>query len=419
MSAGTWPPTPGSGPACARCSPTRSSERPSSERPFWLKDLGEYERAAASLQEALEIAEENGNPMTAAHAMHNLANVYRMMGEPDRALALVSRSVQVRHSSRLPLESSFTLTTLAHLQLDQGLIEESLDTYRRAVEVGRRVGHADGLCQSLRFLGEVLAGLGRTEEGLPYLEEAAELFARLANGHAEGGVRAPIARIHEADGRTNAARDQWRRVHALSRAFGYGGVELDACLGLMRSAESDDDLTGARAALEDGIALARRLGEEEKEAELHNAAGIVAWRRDAVEEALAHYQQALSLFREREHASRVGLALNSLGVTLIRQGRAEQGRAARGSARAQPRGRRAAARGARTFRPRRPASRPRRTRRRRAVLSRVADHPAGSRRPGRRGMDGAAAGRGGPSRGRARGGGAPAGTGRPHRRADW
>jgi predicted ATPase len=292
-----------------------------------LKDLGEYERAAASLQEALEIAEENGNPMTAAHAMHNLANVYRMMGEPDRALALVSRSVQVSHSSRLPLESSFTLTTLAHLQLDRGLIEESLDTYRRAVEVGRRVGHADGLCQSLRFLGEVLAGLGRTEEGLPYLDEAAELFARLANGHAEGGVRARIARIHEAAGRTNAARDQWRRVHALSRAFGYGEVELDACLGLMRSAESDDDLTGARGALEDGIALARRLGEEEKEAGLHNAAGIVAWRRDAVEEALAHYQQALSLFRELEHASGVGLALNSLGVTLIRQGRAEEGRA--------------------------------------------------------------------------------------------
>ena len=291
-----------------------------------LKDLGEFERAAGALEESLEIAKEHGNPMTASHAMHNLANVYRMMGEPERALALVSRSVQVRHSSRLPLESSFTLTTLAHLQLDQGQIEEALATYRRAVEVGRRVGHADGLSQSLRFLGEVLAGLGRGEEGLPHLEEAAELFGRLANGHAEAAVRGRIARVHERGGRTGAAHTEWQRVHELSRGAESFGLELDACLGLARSAHHHDDLASARNVLDQGIALARRLRERIKEAELSNVAGILAWRSDAFGEALGHFEHALSLFREREHSAGVGLALNSLGVTLVRQGRVEEGR---------------------------------------------------------------------------------------------
>ena len=41
----------------------------------------------------------------------------------------------------------------------------------------------------------------------------------------------------------------------------------------------------------------------------------------------AHFEQALSPFREREHSAGVGLALNGVGVTLVRQGRVEEGRA--------------------------------------------------------------------------------------------
>ena len=118
-------------------------------------------------------------PKKLVYTQHKLANVYRAMGDLDRALDCLSAERRVARVHLLPIQRSFHLTSIAHIQLQQGRIDAALETYRAAVDLSRRARHADGLVQSLRMLGNALLGLARYDEALPYLQEAAQLFAQL------------------------------------------------------------------------------------------------------------------------------------------------------------------------------------------------------------------------------------------------
>ena len=86
----------------------------------------------------------------------------------------------------LPVQRSFHLTSIAHIELQNGRDRRRrFATYRQAIELSRRARHAEGLAQALRTLGEVLFELGRHEEALPCLAEAAEFFAQLEDAAAE------------------------------------------------------------------------------------------------------------------------------------------------------------------------------------------------------------------------------------------
>ena len=108
----------------------------------------------------------------------------------------------------LPIQRSFHLTSIAHIDLQQGRIDQALETYREAIELSRRARHAEGLAQSLRTLGEVLFGLGMHDEALPYLQEAAALFAQLEDPAAEAEMWSRTAAI--LDGRAAIGRSARR-----------------------------------------------------------------------------------------------------------------------------------------------------------------------------------------------------------------
>ena len=111
----------------------------------------------------------------------------------------------------------------------------ALETYRAAVEQSRRARHADGLVQSLRMLGNALLGLGRHDEALPCLQEAAQLFAQLEDRGSEAEMWTGIARILErrSAGRCGSRRGTscWRSQRKRGDAQG----ELDAREGLARA----------------------------------------------------------------------------------------------------------------------------------------------------------------------------------------
>jgi tetratricopeptide (TPR) repeat protein len=60
------------------------------------------------------------------------------------------------------------------------------------------------------------------------------------------------------------------------------------------------------------------------EARIRNSLGIVAWAHGDFERALAEYGRALTVLRGLENAPGIGLVLNSIGVTLVKQHRYEE-----------------------------------------------------------------------------------------------
>ena len=210
-----------------------------------------------------------------------------------------------------------------HLSLCSNCVDY-LAGYKATVDLSRRARHADGLVQSLRMLGNALLGLARGEEALPYLREAAELFAQLEDRISEAEMRSGVARLLERTSPHEAA-EAWRAVLTLQRTWGNSRGELDAREGLARATrvEGADE---AIPAFESALALATTIGLHARELAIRNTLGILEWERGGYDAALRHYDAALALARSEGNAAHEAVILNSLGVSLTRLGRPEEAR---------------------------------------------------------------------------------------------
>jgi tetratricopeptide (TPR) repeat protein len=306
-----------------------------------LKSMGELERARATLEEALAVFDRpSASGSTASllrecYILHNLANVHRELGQVDAAVEYLQRARRITEREGLPIQVSYHFTSLAHVALQQGRVEDSLDFYRHAVDTARPARFTPGLSQSLRMLGEVLLGLGREQEALPCLVEAADLFAQLEDRASEAGLWRAIARVHERIGTASQALTAWQRVAALhdsaaadlNGAVDDGAPYLEALIGIA--------LAGRRAGLPpeevrnahlEALEHAIQAGARGVQGRLLNNLGIMAWERSDYDEALMRYADALAIYRELRDDAGLGLMLNSVAVTLKAMGRHEDAR---------------------------------------------------------------------------------------------
>jgi tetratricopeptide (TPR) repeat protein len=288
---------------------------------------GQLERALAVLQEALECTTPLDNPVRYGALVHVIGTVHRELGDYETALHWFRRVAVEGVDQRHPVYASFTLPAIAQIRFQQGQVEEALATYRLAVELNRKARFADGSAHCCRSLGEVLVGLGRDEEALPYLREAAGLFAQLEDRANESLMRRRLALVHEHLLQFTEALDAWSQVRLLDRAIGNLTGEVEAIEGMARTERRlARPATEIIARYEEALALAARLGERKRELAIRNALGIVHWQRGAYGDALRQYEAALRLCREMGDRVHEGLILNSLGATLHRLRRWDEAR---------------------------------------------------------------------------------------------
>jgi tetratricopeptide (TPR) repeat protein/class 3 adenylate cyclase len=301
-----------------------------------LRSMGDHTASLQRLEEALAMPALAQAPGKLVYALHNVANAHRLMGDPETALVWLRRADEVARTHLLPIQRSFHLTSIAHIDLQQGRVERALATYREAIALSRRARHAEGLAQSLRTLGDVLFGLDRGEEALPYLQEAAHWLAQLEAPAAEAEMWMRAAAVLERAGRTMESLETWRRALSLHRQLGDATGQLDALEGVARATRVlHGSAEGAREALAAALEVASTLGARRRMLALRNALGVLEWTRGRYAEALPHYEAALLLARAVHgrpgaagEIADEGLILNSLGVTLIKLNRAEEARIA-------------------------------------------------------------------------------------------
>ena len=291
-----------------------------------LKSMGDYTAALERIEEALAMPSLARNPKKLAYALHSLANVHRGMGNLDATLASLRRADE-NSAHLLPIQRSFHLTSIAHIELQKGSIDAAIETYQQAIELSRRARHAEGLAQSLRTLGEVLFELGRHGEALPYLLEAAPLFAQLQDAPCEADMWTHVATAHERNRAHAESLEAWRRVQSLCRRMGSSRGQLNALEGIARAIREIQGPTDESVScFEAALSMATTLGEWSRALACRNTLGILEWARDRHADALTHYEAGLLLAREQEDPIQEAVVLNGLGVTLSKLNRPEEAR---------------------------------------------------------------------------------------------
>jgi tetratricopeptide (TPR) repeat protein/class 3 adenylate cyclase len=288
-----------------------------------LKDQERYPEALECLERAMELLETRPSDLKKSYVLHKMGTLCWILGDNTRALEHLRQAEDLSDRRHLPVQRSFHLTAIAHIQLAEGRLEEAVGTYQEAVSVARRARYAEGLAQSLRPLGELLAGIGRPAEALPYLREAAELFGQLGNPQQEAEVWRKTAETAEQAEEPDEALTAWSRTRSLAETIGDDSTVVDA---LERIARLGDD-TAAAAALAEGLERARIGQLAGREAALLNSLAILDWQRGAFRDALGRYEAALAIFQQLDDEVHAGLILNSLAATLRAMGRSAESRA--------------------------------------------------------------------------------------------
>src|SRR5690606_21392609 len=252
-----------------------------------LTQLQDFDRELVCVEELLILDRQLEDPVRQLPTYSNLSEFFRDLGDHTRALFYCDRAIGLVEQNPHLGAQTYQLAMRALILLEQGRAEESIECYKNAVGMersGRAMIGAGGpahigLASLLRRLGEVLVALQRDEEALPYLEEAVSFAVESEDAETEALLRRRVAIIHEGGGRAAATRVAWEQVRALCHRHADFGGESEALGGLGRLAHRVGDLDQALRLNREALRLAEQAGWTTKQGELHNALGIIAWKR--------------------------------------------------------------------------------------------------------------------------------------------
>jgi CHAT domain-containing protein/lipopolysaccharide biosynthesis regulator YciM len=213
---------------------------------------GELQKAIELFTAVLDLYRVQGDLAHQAGVLTSLgsANVY--LGDLDRAWDCYQEAlaIQVRAGERV--QQIYPLLFLGRVLQLRGDLEGAVQRYSQALAIAREVKVGSYLAQSLYFLGRADLALGRTADGVRFLEEALDL--------SKGNVLRAQALI-ELGGLAHARGDDERAGRQLQEALDLARglqnfvVEVAAQGAIARLERDRGRLTAARAAIEEALRI--------------------------------------------------------------------------------------------------------------------------------------------------------------------
>ena len=217
--------------AIERDRPSRGAERMASvciaERGNCLLFLGRLDEAAAAYEEAIRHAEKVGDDRRVAGGKIQLGAVRLKQRYYREALDAceAARERFMRLDELGSVARIWHQTGLVYEQAEQP--EAAEDAYRKSLAIEVRLGNIAGQALTLGQLGNLYADvLGRPEEAVAFLRQAADKFVEIGDVAGEGQTRSNLGHTLRQLGRLDEARQEIRR------AIEFNGQFDDSALGM-------------------------------------------------------------------------------------------------------------------------------------------------------------------------------------------
>ncbi|MBI4589522.1 MAG: AAA family ATPase, partial [Candidatus Rokubacteria bacterium] len=229
-----------------------------------------------------------------------LAWTFANTGDFERALTYGDHAVHAADDAGHPWAQVWAYVFRTTPPWLKGEFAEALQWCQRAAEICEQNGLLSLAPFAYSWLGWTLAWLGRTTEGLPYLERGAMLLEGM-------GIKIYLSLLHVwwAEGFLLAACLQEAKRAAgraleLATAAGERGIEADArrLLGEIAAGGDPPDVESATAFYEGAKALAQDLGMRPLLARCHLGLGRLLRRTAAQRPAYEHLTTAATMFGE-------------------------------------------------------------------------------------------------------------------------
>ena len=282
-----------------------------------LTSLGETGRRLALLGEAEALARALGDRARLGRVLGSMAVILRQTGDSDGAIAAGQQALALAAAlgdSALQVAASLPLGQAYYAIGDFGRAAELLRQNVEAAAQQSGTPRTDWQIQSRAWLTRTLGALGAFAEGRRYGEEALRLATLEGRGQEPVVAHGCLGELYLAQGDLEHAVRVLDQGLALCRASGNWLWLRTTAAWLGYAAALQGRLAEGRALLEEAISESLRTGV------LTGHARRLAWLSEVCrlagggEEAEQHARQALDLARQQKERADEALALHQLGV---------------------------------------------------------------------------------------------------------
>ncbi|WP_040843534.1 CHAT domain-containing protein [Thiorhodococcus drewsii] len=251
--------------------------------------------AMSHFQQALTIRHEIGDRRGEALSFHHLGILNQIQGRYDVALEQLGRARTIFHSIGKPSGESATLAMMGLVFQLSCRYQDALKHYRAALAIHRKLRSLRGEGQTLTNIGAVKFDLGLIQEARDHLQQALAIQRRIDDRDTAAASLNNLGNIDQHQGRHQDALSRFKEALAIHREMGDRAGEGTSLANIGNLYRAMDRNRQAQGYLEQALAIDREVGDRAAEASDRLNLGLVHWIEGDSEEALAHFNQGLTL----------------------------------------------------------------------------------------------------------------------------
>jgi len=204
-------------------------------------------------------------------------------------------------------------------------LDDWLSTAEIAVRATRELGDRHGEGETLIKLGNALREVGRVEEAIPSLKQAATIFQGISDWYHHPVALGALGLALRQAGRCEEAISCLKQAIAIFREIGgrdhFEGIALDILGMALHQVGRFDE---AIASLEQAVAIYRETSDWYGEAVALSNLGLVLRQVGRCDEAIACLEQAVVIYQNSAGQRSEGIVIEGLSMTLLWVRRAEE-----------------------------------------------------------------------------------------------
>jgi CHAT domain-containing protein/tetratricopeptide (TPR) repeat protein len=260
--------------------------------------LHKFASAAALYEEAAQLAERAGVPVTQAEIEGNIGNFALRRGRYDQALDYLERSRRRYELLGMPHQSALAEREIADAYLELNLVPEAFEIYDRVTNTFARLGLRADEARTLASRGRAELLWGKDAAALSSLSRARELYQAEGNKVGEALVLLTQAQLHHANGEDDLAYRLAVKAEAdLSASGGWHQILLARWLraDIARAMGHTDEARRLfQSAAQDSIVK----GQPQIAERSHTGLGLVAVAKGETAAAEQHFRNAIDVIEE-------------------------------------------------------------------------------------------------------------------------
>lgn len=254
---------------------------------YW--HTGEYDRALAHYQHAMDAYGRLGNRKGEAVTVSNIGNIHFKLGRLRLAFDHYERGL------RMEGPDGINLSNIGMLCMRMGRYAEAVDYHTQALAHSRAAGDLRHEANTLDNLGEVYQRLDRRTDAMDHYERARTLFAEVGDRSGEGRALNHVGMIHCRQGRYEQALDCQERALAMLSGVGTPNTVSQIHNGIGETLSAMGRKDDARPHHESALVMAIDTANLYLQAQSHQLLGNTHVDTDP-DVARDHHQRGLAIF---------------------------------------------------------------------------------------------------------------------------